>query len=327
MSREIASPLGRAVPRIEYRKLEAGALPDDVLFAVDFGLDDTPRAPRRARVRLEPLSGAGLSEVWVAHGPVTTGFAGEIRYAADDHFLAGAIELDEARHGGLAGAAEYAYRSLSEFQARSPFAHVLRIWNYLDAINDGEGDAERYRIFCSGRSAGQTPVGTQRYPAATAIGKRDGRRVLQVYWLASRTPGLPLENPRQMSAYNYPREYGPTAPTFSRAMLVTPGLLMISGTASIVGHASQHEGDTHQQLSEIFTNLESLFARAHAHDPTLPQRFSRGTLIKAYLRHRADLPIVERELREKLPGSPFLILLGDVCRGNLLIELDCLHGK
>ncbi len=80
------------------------------------------------------------------------------------------------------------------------------------------------------------------WPAATSIGRQDDDRVLQVYWLAGNEPGRALENPRQMSAFHYPRQYGPSAPTFSRAMQVGGGLL-ISGTASVRGHASHHPQD------------------------------------------------------------------------------------
>jgi chorismate lyase/3-hydroxybenzoate synthase len=322
------SPLSPFAPRIEYRQLPPGqALPDDVLFAVEFGSHTTAANPRCARVQLEPLCGAGLVEVWHANGTVSSGFDGEIRFAADDHYLAGAIEVDEREHGGLFAATAYAYRAITEFQAKSPYGHMLRMWNYLDAINQGAGDTERYRVFCEARTLGLGAGRQERYPAATAIGRRDAVRMLQVYWLAGRKPGIALENPRQIAAYHYPRQYGPARPTFSRAMLVSPGLLMISGTASIVGHASRHEGDVQAQLSEIFSNLDSLLARAHSHDPTLSSRFGRGTLIKAYLRRQADAGFVERELRARLPsGTPFVVLAGDICRSDLLVELDCLHA-
>ncbi len=102
----------------------------------------------------------------------------------------------------------------------------------------------------------------ERFPAATCIGRRDGDPMVQVYWLAGRAPGLPLENPRQVSAYRYPREYGPTPPSFSRAMLASDRLVMISGTASIVGHASRHRGNVRAQLDETFTNLANVLQRA-----------------------------------------------------------------
>jgi chorismate lyase/3-hydroxybenzoate synthase len=320
--------LSTVAPRIEYLPLDPGrALPADVLFAVQFGASDAPVPARCARVRLEPLAGAGLTEVWYANGPVRTGFDGQIRFAADDHHLAAAIEVDEREHGGIARAAAYVYSRIAQFQLTSRYRHLQRIWNYLDDINQGDGDEERYRLFCSGRSEGFKLLGLERYPAATAIGRRDGSRVLQVYWLAGREPGIALENPRQISAYKYPRKYGPTPPAFSRAMLVAPDLLMISGTASIVGHASQHAGSVERQTAEIFSNLDSLLTRARAHAPALPSRFDGNTLIKAYLRNREHLGYVEEQLRQRLPpGTPVLALLGDVCRADLILELDCLHA-
>lgn len=315
-----------SAPRIEYREQVPDAdLGDDVLFAVEFGLEGGPPPPRRASVRLKPLAGAGLVEVWHATGPISTGFDGRIRFASDPNYLAGAIELDEGECGGLEGAAETAYRAIATFQSRSRHPHILRMWNYLDAINEGAGDKERYRIFCTGRK--NALAGAAHYPAATAIGRRDGVRQLQIYWLAGRAPGLTLENPRQVSAFQYPRRYGPSAPTFSRAVQLPAGLLMISGTASIVGHATQHAGDVRRQLDEIFSNIEALMARAHQADVSLPADFTRGTLIKAYVRHAADAPLVERTLAGRLPpGAPYLILEGDVCRADLLIELDCQHA-
>jgi chorismate lyase / 3-hydroxybenzoate synthase len=328
MATSVMPRLSAVAPRIAYLPLEPGRqLPADVLFAVEFGNRDAPVPPRCARVRLEPLAGAGLTEVWYANGPIHTGFDGEIRYASDDHHLAAAIEVDERRHGGLAGAAAYAYSAIAEFQNTTRYRHLLRIWNYLDDINAGDGDDERYRVFCTGRTEGLKALRQERFPAATAIGRRDGSHMLQVYWLAGRESGIALENPRQTSAYHYPRQYGPTPPAFSRAMLVAPGLLMISGTASIVGHVSKHAGSVQGQIAEIFSNLDSLLTRTRAHAPALSLRFGRSTLIKAYLRNRDHLPVVEQQLRDKLPaGTPFLVLMGDVCRADLLLEIDCLHA-
>lgn len=321
------SSLNLVAPRASYVRLaNDGELPANVLFAVTFG-DGLTASPRTARVQLQPLIGAGLAEVWYATGAVTSEATGPIRYCADDHFLAGIIEVDEREHDGILAATTFAYRAIAGFQASSPFPHLLRTWNYFGDINRGDGDSERYREFCSGRVTGLEGLPQAQYPAATVIGRHAGDPVLQVYWLAGRRPGLALENPRQLSAYHYPRQYGQTSPTFSRAMLVAPDVLMVSGTASIVGHASQHTGSVTAQVDEILANLDSLLTRAHAHAPALPGRFGSNTLIKAYLRNRADLAVVESKLRAHLPAdAPFLILHGDVCRADLLVEFDCLHA-
>ncbi len=321
----LATQLNVAAPRIAYLPRPAWReLPDDVLFAVTFG--DTAAPAGGVRVGLKPLAGADLVEAWYATSKVRRGSSGDIRYSADEHFLAGVIEVDETRAGGIVASATYAYRELAAFLAQGEHPHLLRTWNYFDAINEGAGDAERYRGFCTGRVAGLGSHRQEQHPAATVIGRRDGERVLQVYWLAGRQPGVALDNPRQVSPWRYPREYGETAPTFSRAMLVSTDLLLVSGTASIVGHASHHAGDITRQLREIITNLESLLLRAHEHVPPLPATFGPGTRLKAYVRNSEDAVLVTEQLRMALPGTPFLALQGDVCRNDLLVELDCLHA-
>jgi chorismate lyase/3-hydroxybenzoate synthase len=276
------------------------------------------------------MLGADMVEIWHASGPVNIGFDGIVRYAADPDHMLGAIELDERRYGGLAAAAEAAYAALSRFQAASRHPNLLRIWNYLDGINRGEGDDERYKLFCSGRAAGLRAVEgirEERFPAATCIGRRDGDPTLQVYWLAGRAPGLPLENPRQISAYRYPREYGPTPPSFSRAMLVSDRLVMISGTASIVGHASRHRGDVRAQLDETFTNLANVLQRAAGSAPGITPKLGPQSLLKIYLRDESLMPDVHDFLRERVPSeTQYIVLHADVCRSELLVEIDCLHG-
>jgi chorismate lyase/3-hydroxybenzoate synthase len=205
---------GCATPRIQHLLLAAGQEPPEgILFAIGFGAGALP-GPHGVRVPLEPLAGEGLVEIWHASGPVTIGECGAIRFSSDDHFLAGVIEVPERDHGDIAEATAFAYRAIAGFQARSVHPHLLRTWNYLDAINLGAGEHERYRAFCAGRVAGLGRPGHAQHPAATVIGRRDGERVLQVYWLAGREPGVALENPRQVSAYLYPRQYGETPPTF-----------------------------------------------------------------------------------------------------------------
>ncbi len=348
MKPELAAPEARALPRIEYARLApenlAAPLPPDVLAAIAFGRGfPTPPPPapspdpRLIRVGLDPLGSEDTVELWRADGPVTTGSAGAVRFAADDTHLAGRLDLDEHDHGGLAPAAEWAYATILRFQARSRHPHLLRMWNYFDAINDGEGDQERYKQFCMGRAAGfaaaarhrgASPAPGDRFPAATAIGRRDGSRILQIYWLAARAPGTALENPRQVSAYRYPREYGPASPTFSRAMLVPPGLLLVSGTASIVGHASRHPGSLPDQLDETLANLTSVIERAAAIEPALPRRSTPRTRLKIYLRDRASAETVAARLAERrlTPVTQCLMLEADICRAELLLEIDCTHA-
>ncbi|QNP42154.1 pteridine-dependent deoxygenase [Lysobacter terrestris] len=290
-------------------------------------LDD----PRYLRVALQP-HGPRLLEHWRARGPVRRGRTDGVAWAEDGTVQFGAIELDEG-DAGIEAAATAAYARLSAFLRDRGYPQLLRVWNYLDGITHGDGDAERYRIFCVGRARGLGEFDPHALPAATAIGHDSGTagggRRLQVYWLAARQPGTPLENPRQVSAYRYPRRYGPQPPSFARAML-PPGTampLLLSGTAAIVGHESQHAGDVTAQLDETLANLDSLIATARERRPDLPAQMGAGTRLKAYVRDRDELDAVAAHLRLRLdPAVRFVVLHAAICRRELHVEIDGVHG-
>ncbi|WP_166432769.1 pteridine-dependent deoxygenase [Luteimonas yindakuii] len=315
--------------RVDYVDAGIGHLDDDVLAAFVFG-HATPAGsdPRVLRVPLAPF-GDSPAEVWRVAGPVRHGVDGAIRWAADDHLAFGVIELAEG-DDGIEAAARRAYAALVEHVGSSAMPHLLRIWNYFDAITLGEGDAERYRRFCVGRAEGLGAFDLGRLPAATAIGRCDGERVLQVYWLSAREPGIPVENPRQVSAYRYPRQYGPQPPSFARAMLPADGHVMpllLSGTAAVVGHASQHDGELLAQIEETFANFDALLDNALIHRPDLPAAFGPGTRLKVYVRDRADLPLVADALTQRFGDRvPRVILHAAVCRRELAVEIDGVHG-
>lgn len=304
-------------------------LAPDVLAVFGFGATAPARLddPRYLHVGLQPQSPRPPYEVWRADAAVEPFRDGMVAGARSGRLEFGRIEVDE--HGDIAAAAERAYAMLVAHLAGSRFPQLLRMWNYFDAITEGEGDAERYRQFCVGRVAGLRAY-PHAFPAGTAIGRHDGRRVLQVYWLAAREAGVPLENPRQVPAWDYPRRYGPRPPSFARAMLAASDLplpLMLSGTAAVVGHASHHPDDVAAQLQESFRNFEALLARARVHAPWLPEQFGAGSLLKVYVRHAGDLAQVEALLARHLdPAVPRLLLQADVCRRELLVEIDGFHG-
>lgn len=280
--------------------------------------------------RAASQAGAEFSwaELWFATGAVQTGQWSDpaatvpcaLRYAHDGHYLFAVIELDEREHGGILLTAEHAYAAMRRFQQRSGFPHLLRMWNYMDDINDGAGDLERYRQFCVGRGRGLGEM-SQSYPSATAIGRQQGDHVLQVFWLAGNVPGQSLENPRQVSAYHYPRIHGPVSPTFARALIAPDQTLLISGTASIVGHTSRHHDDAMAQLEETARNLAS-FA------PYVSRRRTEASkdLLKVYVRDPALMPQIAPRVRELYPRSDIIFVAADICRRELLLEIEAVLG-
>ena len=269
-------------------------------------------------------------EAWRSNAPVHHGRHAALHWAHTGDLELGCLHIDEPDGDDIETAARQAYAQLRAHLANSDRPHLLRIWNYLDAVTEGDGDAERYRRFCVGRVAGMGSLVGDAWPAATCIGRHDGVRRLQVYWLASRHAGRPLENPRQISAWQYPRQYGPQSPTFARALLpdARDGLpLLISGTAAIAGHQSLHPDDLDAQLDETLANMQALIDVARTHRPGLPERLGANSPLKVYVRHRKDLPRVAARLDALLPADvPRLLLQGEICRAELLVEIEAMHG-
>lgn len=317
---------------VDYRDEPLDALLDDPRLLAVFGFgDQAPAAhadPRYLRVAL-PVHGAAPFECWRVENAVRGGRRDDIALSEDGDLQFGALEVPDAGGGDIEAAAAMAYTRLQDWLAASDYPHPLRIWNYLDAITAGEGDDERYRRFCVGRAQGiGRALAPDELPAATAIGHPEATGRLQLYWLAARTPGTPLENPRQVQAWRYPRQYGPQAPGFARAMLPASDEmpLLVSGTAAVVGHASQHGDSLQAQFEEVLANLASLVERARALRPGVPEHPGNGTRLKVYVRDADALPAVDALLRQRLPGVPALLLHGHVCRRELAVEIDGVHA-
>jgi chorismate lyase/3-hydroxybenzoate synthase len=309
----VPSPAGRI--RVEYR--EPAALPDDVLCVIHGGGSVASNAPLSIDVRLQRLGGPA-AEVWYANGPVRAGRDGIVRYVHDDELLIAVVEEDERAYGGIRATAETLYTAIRKFQEQCGFPQLLRMWNYLDSINEGDGDAERYRQFCVGRALGLGRINGKHLPAASAIGRQQTTHQVQVFWVAARVAGTAIENPRQVSAYHYPRAHGPMSPSFSRAMVAPDRTVLVSGTASIVGHVSQHDGDAQAQLAETLRNL----AAVTAHAGVRRDAARRQDLLKVYVRDPMLVPMIAERLQEAYPAATPIFLAGDVCRRELLLEIE-----
>lgn len=261
------------------------------------------------RVRCERLAGPDEPEAW----------------HLGDRYRAVVLERPESA-GDIAAATRQAYGDLIARVRGSSHPWLLRIWNYLGAINEGEADFERYRRFCVGRAAAVDAAFNDPPPAATAIGHDGGAGILQVIALCSRDRAIALENPRQTPAWSYPREHGPVSPGFSRGAVLDADTasprLLASGTASIVGHVSQHAGDVAEQLRESLRNLDALLAVG---SERAGRSFSPHgcEALRIYLRHAADLPLAQAVIAASaVPADRVAYLRGDVCRRELDVELE-----
>jgi chorismate lyase / 3-hydroxybenzoate synthase len=254
-----------------------------------------------------------------------------------------------------------AYDALFACVAAEGFPYLARIWNFIPDIIGEQAGEERYRLFNVARQAAFAAAGrtvTGDVPAATGIGLdadpdrrarvdvhtdcgEDARlhaskdlaagsaaevapHRLQIYFIASRIRPIPIENPRQVSAFHYPSQYGRKSPTFARAVVlpVEPvPVLLISGTASIVGHETVHPGDVAAQTRETLANLSALVAAAN-------QRIGKAAFsldrlaYRVYIRRPSDFAAVRAVLETPLGAAPRHEVRADICRPDLLVEIE-----
>ncbi len=307
---------------------------------------DGPRLERRAadvpvaEVNTPVLGNAGaLCEVWRTQQAIESGVRGGVRYARTADMLFGCIAVAEnegPETSASAGreprtplyvATERAYREILATLDALSYVHLIRVWNYVPEINRDTHGVERYRQFNSARQATLHASGrpvTGNVSAACALGAAVGSPLV-VYFLASHSAPTFIENPRQVSAYNYPPQYGARSPVFSRAAVLhePDGMtLFISGTASIVGHRTVHAGDTAAQTRETLTNIEALLAEANR--VTGSEEFTLDTLAcKVYVRCPSELPVIQTELRAALGAAARAVYLqADICRRDLSVEIE-----
>ena len=320
-----------------------------------------PLAPAHM-ARLAPMSeprrdgGDTCFEIWQCDAvDLETGRHGPLRYrfSVSAGIVFGSVELYEAdaplsRQNGetpLEWATYAAYESIFGVLDALDMRHPLRIWNVVPAINAHQFGSERYRQFNTGRQRAFKACGRpviESVPAASALGSAaeivgDAAPAmpLAVSFLASRAPSRAIENPRQISAYRYPAQYGPSAPTFARAAAWRgparedrAQALFVSGTASIVGHETAHHGNVIAQLRETLANIETVLDEAarHAQDTTTLADLT----YKVYVRDPTDgeaLAAIDEILRARCGASlRALYLHADVCRADLLLEIEASGG-
>lgn len=313
---------------------------------------DLPVAPvRMALLGAGVAPGDAVCEIWQCNArDLRSERRGALhyRYSETAGLVFGSIVVHEAhdaqRDGGtpLERATRDAYRTLFDVLDTLGMPHPLRIWNTVPAINAVQFGIERYRQFNIGRQhafdacrralTGGVPAACALGSVVPVAGDASPDAPLAIHFLASRTPADPVENPRQVSAYHYPAQYGPRAPTFARAAAWADGdaapVLFVSGTASIVGHRTVHRGDVVAQTRETVANLAAVLEQAarQGHGP-----FSLADLsCRVYVRDAGDaaaLAAIDRALRDAAgPGVRPLFVHADVCRDDLLVEIEASAG-
>lgn len=265
---------------------------------------------------------AGVAEESLFGGATELGAEAGFTLFGDGDWLLGAW-VGEARPD-LGAQTRTIYRDmLGSTAARG--LQVARVWNYVPAINgDSAEGLENYRVFCRGRAQAFESELVSVPPAASAVGGVPGR--LAIYFAACPVAPRRLENPEQVPAYEYPTEYGPRSPSFSRATQVEANgrrHTFVSGTASIKGHANVAPGDLVGQIDCTLDNLR-LISGVCGLGENLAAETAAERHFKIYLRNAADLVAVRAALEARLLRDRDRVcwLHSDICRAALKLEIE-----
>ena len=196
------------------------------------------------------------------------------------------------------------------------FGHLVRTWFYLDGILDWYDEFNRARTpFLEAHGAFEALM-----PASTGIGiaNRFGAAVVAgAFAIKPKGPQgarvREVASPMQCPAVAYKS-------AFSRAVEVERAdrrELYISGTASIEpGGKTAHAGDTRAQIGLTMEVVEALLHSRGMH-------WGQCTRAIAYVKAADDAPLFADYLREhRLEGLPLTWMHADVCRDDLLFELE-----
>jgi enamine deaminase RidA (YjgF/YER057c/UK114 family) len=245
-------------------------------------------------------------------------------------------------HDDTRNAATQAFEQVNSILAAESMSmnNIVRQWNYIGNILKISEGRQNYQVFNEVRNEYYTRYRSVKgYPAATGVGMMHGGVILDFCALmpSDETTIFPVENPHQLNAYNYGQQVLKGAspdgqilrhpPQFERALLISnrsEAILHISGTASIIGQETVGTGDIEKQSLVTIGNmnllsdaerLQKLNARIHPAE-------SRYSLIRVYIRNREDFNIVRLICDERFPGVPALFVNADICRDDLLMEVE-----
>ena len=291
---------------------------------------------------------------YVAQAPLCSTLAAEVMSVTESDFNRSVFHDDYIRIDDeiLSGGLHATLSQSIDAQAEEIFARmseilraegveindIVRQWNYIERITHMDANGQHYQLFNDARSSFYNQCQwTNGYPAATGIGAQAGGVVVVFDAIkSSEQCSTPIDNPLQISAHAYSQQVlinsidtHKTTPKFERARHIDGNepIIHISGTAAIRGEASCEQdiiGQTALTMENIdyLTSVENQSSSGVKHPCEMEYAISR-----IYIKHRNNLQQVSEWMAEHYPTTPALYLWADICRDELLIEIEGVATK
>ncbi|PCI03265.1 MAG: hypothetical protein COB81_04205 [Flavobacteriaceae bacterium] len=212
---------------------------------------------------------------------------------------------------------------------------IVRQWNYIPDITKMENNFQHYQQFNDARSLFYEKTSWGKgYPAATGIGTKNAPLLIDVIAMEGHKEELPLHNSKQIDAHIYSDDVllgikeqslkKRSTPKFERAKLIienSGASVFVSGTAAIMGEESLALDNAGNQTDITIDHIENLVAKGLSKTyrfRLIPEFES----VRAYVKNLSDYTVVRQVCEKRLPGVPVVYVEADICRDELLVEIE-----
>ena len=216
---------------------------------------------------------------------------------------------------------------------------IVRQWNYIGKITEINNNIQNYQAFNDARAHFYEKDDWKNigYPAATGIGTELSSVMVSLIAVSANSDIqiLPIDNPLQTAAYEYSQSVliGEDCrckenPKFERAKLVQNGsglVCFISGTAAIQGEESICNFDISLQTRQTIETIRFLISPENLRQQGIDKTNSLELVsLRVYIKKKAHFERTKKEIEYVWPNVPVIYLQADICRRELLVEVEAL---
>ena len=215
---------------------------------------------------------------------------------------------------------------------------IVRQWNYIGSIVSHKDGKQNYQEFNDARSRYYSKAEWHNgYPAATGIGAEgDGVIVGGIAFKKADNKSksiYPIDNPLQVAAHIYSKRVliddaanaVKSTPKFERAKLIETqrgACCFVSGTASIRGEESVDSGSARLQTIKTIENIEYLVSKENLVRFGCRPYDLKYLQLQVFIKNSQDFEDVKSVVEKAYPQIPVIYTVADVCRSELLVEIE-----
>ncbi len=215
---------------------------------------------------------------------------------------------------------------------------IVRQWNYIGNIVSYKNGKQNYQEFNDARSCYyKKGCWENGYPAATGIGiSSEGIIVGGIAFkkASADVQGIyPIDNSLQVAAHVYSKKVLiddgldaiKSTPKFERAKLIETKegvCCFVSGTAAIRGEESMEASSAKLQTIMTIENIEYLVSKENLIKYGCKAHDLKYVKVHVYVKNKADYEEVKSVVAEAYPHLPVAYTVADVCRSELLVEIE-----